>query len=195
MVVAVSADEHTVRGKSSPRLVYFPCPFCVWLQFELALDLFATVIDTESAAAQHAQTQFQSQAGSGDASTITTAFAGMELVATSVSQESAIAAALAQHGLRCETSDGGSLATAVNNLAICALYVKQIRQAITRLEQLILSDPARYLIDPVVFNLCTLYDLSYAPDMSATKKKLMQRVASEYHMDDPILHWRSFRLG
>jgi hypothetical protein len=119
--------------------------------------------------------------------------------ATSASANRAIAAALSLRagdaGGVCYSPEGGNLAVAVNNLAICSLYVKQIRQAITRLEQLILQDPARYLIDPVVFNLCTLYDLSYAPETSATKKKLLQKVASEYHMDDPILHWRSFRLN
>ena len=113
----------------------------------------------------------------------------------SCSHDGAIAAALSLHGLAGGAPEDGNIAVAVNNLAICSLYVKQIRQAITRLEQLILGDPARFLIDPVVFNLCTLYDLSYAPETSATKKKLMQRVASEYHMDDPILHWKSFRLS
>jgi hypothetical protein len=88
-----------------------------------------------------------------------------------------------------------SLAAAVNNLSICCLYVKQIRTAIYRLELLIMENPARFLSDPVVFNLCTLYDLSYAPDASVMKKKVLQRVASEYGVDDPILHWRSFRLN
>jgi hypothetical protein len=155
----------------------------------LALDLFATVIDTESAAQSSGAADVASLLGELHVS-------DGPAPASNVSGDSAIAAALSQHHHTVETSDGGTLlATAVNNLAICSLYVKQIRHAISRLEQLILTDPARYLIDPVVFNLCTLYDLSYAPDMSATKKKLMQRVASEYHMDDPILHWRSFRLS
>lgn len=110
--------------------------------------------------------------------------------------EAAVVSALSVYDLHLRSrADGSNLAVAVNNLSICALCVKQIRTAISRLEQLVLLDPARHLTDPVVFNLCTLYDLSYAPEASATKKKVIQRVASEYHVDDPILHWRSFRLS
>jgi hypothetical protein len=87
------------------------------------------------------------------------------------------------------------LPAAVNNYAICALYLRRIPIAISRLENLILEDPVRYMTDPVVFNLCTLYDLSCAPDTSTTKKKVLQRVASIFHIDDPMLHWRSFRLN
>lgn len=86
------------------------------------------------------------------------------------------------------------LGIAVNNLAICSLYLKRIQKAIYQLEQLIFSNPTKYLLDPIVFNLCTLYDLSYAPDASTFKKKILQRIAIEYHVDDPILHWKSFRL-
>jgi hypothetical protein len=161
-------------------------------QFEQALDLFGTVIDSEGSASAR-------DAGRTEAA----ALAGLSNLhlsapASGGTADRAIAAALSlQSGDAGDffSPEGGNLAVAVNNLAICSLYVKQIRQAITRLEQLILQDPARYMIDPVVFNLCTLYDLSYAPETSATKKKLLQRVASEYHMDDPILHWRSFRLN
>ena len=158
------------------------------MQFEQALDLFTTIIDTEGGI-------------SGVIDTSVTSFASFVLSeqldsAAAGSVESAVAAALSVYDLRNRAqSDGSNLAVAVNNLSICALYVKQIRTAITRLEQLVLLDPARHLTDPVVFNLCTLYDLSYAPDTSMMKKKLMQKVAGEYHVDDPILHWRSFRLS
>lgn len=87
------------------------------------------------------------------------------------------------------------LGSAVNNYSICALYLKRINQAIAQLESLIAINPPLYMIDPVVFNLCTLYDLSYAPDVSTTKKKSLQKVAIEFHIDDPILHWKSFRLN
>lgn len=90
--------------------------------------------------------------------------------------------------------EGSLLAAAVNNCAICALYEKRIGDAIGHLERLIKIHPSRYMVDPVVFNLCTLYDLSFAPDVSTLMKKVLQRVAAKFHVDDPILHWRSFRL-
>jgi len=155
-------------------------------QFEQALDLFTTIIDTEGGLASE-----------GLASQLAPSIPASVLKgATAGTLEAAVASALSVHDLqRRAQADGSNLAVAVNNLSICALYVKQIRTAITRLEQLILLDPARHLTDPVVFNLCTLYDLSYAPDTSVMKKKVMQGVAGAYHVDDPILHWRSFRLS
>mmetsp|Transcript_2947 Transcript_2947/g.3106 ORF Transcript_2947/g.3106 Transcript_2947/m.3106 type:complete len:619 (-) Transcript_2947:87-1943(-) len=85
------------------------------------------------------------------------------------------------------------MAAAASNLAICALSLRQLPRAIDTLEQLVRSNPARNMLDPVVFNLCTMYDLSCAPEVSTTKKKILQRIAVVYHVDD--LHWRSFRLG
>ena len=61
------------------------------------------------------------------------------------------------------------------------------------MEELIQDDPTQNLIDPVVFNLCTMYDLSCSPDVSIEKKKALQEVATHYHIDD--LHWKSFRLN
>lgn len=91
--------------------------------------------------------------------------------------------------------DNNILGIAINNFAICSLYLKRIREAIKHLEHLILTNPMKYLIDPVVFNLCTLYDLSFAPETSTNKKKVLQKIASVYQVDDPILHWKSFRLS
>jgi hypothetical protein len=87
------------------------------------------------------------------------------------------------------------MAAAVNNYAICSLYLRRIPIAISRLEGLIQQNPTRYLTDPVVFNLCTLYDLSSSPEVSVIKKKVLQQVAIRFHVDDPILNWRSFRLN
>ena len=84
---------------------------------------------------------------------------------------------------------------AVNNYAICALYLRRIKVAIDKLENLIKFDPLCYLTDPVVFNLCTLYDLSCSPDISIMKKVVLQKLSTKYHVDDPMLHWRSFRLN
>ena len=91
-------------------------------------------------------------------------------------------------------ADESVLAAAVNNAAICALYVKQISRAISLFEALVVENPAVHMTDPVIFNLCTLYDLSFAPDVSTNKKKVLQRVAARFGVEDPVLHWRSFRL-
>ena len=203
-------------------LLLFPCPYSyccsnvthLFSQFEQALDRFTTMIDTEGSSS--------SGGGRGrddtEESVASAAPGPPPAQAQHGSVAAAIAAALSIHGLlpgwaasnnttedsNSSTGDSSScgndsgatnLAAAVNNLSICSLYVKQIRTAIGRLEQLIAAHPARHLTDPVVFNLCTLYDLSYAPEASALKKKLLQKVAYEYHVDDPILHWRSFRLS
>lgn len=87
------------------------------------------------------------------------------------------------------------LSAAINNYSICALYLKRLPTAILKLENLIKTDPATHLTDPVVFNLCTLYDLSCSPEISILKKNVLQKLSAGYHVDDPILHWRSFRLN
>lgn len=84
---------------------------------------------------------------------------------------------------------------ATNNFAICSLYMKKIKMATAKLEELIQKDPPKYMVDPVVFNLCTLYDVSYAPDISTMKKKTLQQVAANFSIVDPVLHWRSFLLS
>mmetsp|Transcript_3725 Transcript_3725/g.5771 ORF Transcript_3725/g.5771 Transcript_3725/m.5771 type:complete len:533 (-) Transcript_3725:97-1695(-) len=84
-------------------------------------------------------------------------------------------------------------AVAANNFAICSLFLRRISSAVAKMEELIQGDPPGNLIDPVVFNLCTMYDLSCAPDISKEKKKCLQEVASIYHIDD--IHWKSFRLN
>ena len=87
------------------------------------------------------------------------------------------------------------IAIAVNNYCICQLYLKQVKEAISTLERLILENPAEHMVDPVVFNLCTLYDLSCSPDVSTVKKKVLQQVASHFHIEEQRLYWQSFRLN
>ena len=84
---------------------------------------------------------------------------------------------------------------AVNNYAICALYLRRIKVSIEKLENLIKENPIVHLTDSIVFNLCTLYDLSCSPDMSSMRKMVLQKLSIKYHVDDPMLHWRSFRLN
>jgi len=102
------------------------------------------------------------------------------------------------HGIRralSQSKDDCPLAAAVNNYAVCALYLKKIADAMKKLEQLIGENPSLYMTDAVVFNLCTMYDLSFAPESSVMKKKALQKVASRYDINDAILHWRSFRMN
>lgn len=87
------------------------------------------------------------------------------------------------------------LSVAVNNIAVAALHLRKMTLSVSRLEKLILEDPVRYLTDAVVFNLCTLYELSCSPEVSTSKKKVLQRVASVYLVDDPILNYKSLRLS
>lgn len=84
---------------------------------------------------------------------------------------------------------------AVNNYAICALYLRRIKVSIDKLEGLIKDNPLLHLSDSIVFNLCTLYDLSCSPDISILRKTVLQKLSIKYHVDDPMLHWRSFRLN
>ena len=91
-------------------------------------------------------------------------------------------------------SEESLVSMSVNNYSVCALYTKRVRESIDSLERLIQRDPARYMIDPVVFNLCTLYDLSCGPEMSGRKKLAMQRVAAQYNIHEPLLNVKSFRL-
>lgn len=93
--------------------------------------------------------------------------------------------------------DDAALSSAVNNYAICCLYLKRVGTAILRLEELVATDPIVFFTDPIVFNLCTMYDLCFAPDVATNKKKALQKVAARYHINDSSgsLHWRSFRLN
>lgn len=95
----------------------------------------------------------------------------------------------------CQSKDESLLCTAVNNYSICSLHLKQNLSAIEKIENLISEDPVKLMTDSVVFNLCTMYDLSYSPEISTNKKKLLQKIAGKYNINDPILHWRSFRLS
>jgi hypothetical protein len=94
-----------------------------------------------------------------------------------------------------QAKDENLFSIAINNYAISCLYLKRNNEAVSRLEKLIGLNPLMYMTDPVVFNLCTMYDLSYSPDVSLSKKKALQKIANRFNINDPILHWRSFRLN
>ena len=84
------------------------------------------------------------------------------------------------------------LAVAVNNYAVCSIFLKKIKIALLKLETIVQDNPAQNLVDPIVFNLCTIYDLSFSPEVSLNKKKAVQRIASFYSVEE--VNWRSFRL-
>ena len=85
--------------------------------------------------------------------------------------------------------------TAVNNFSICCLHLKNIKKAVAELESLIQLSPTHYCLDPIIFNLCTMYDLTCAPEIASYKKKALQMVANKYYIDDPMPHWRCFRIS
>jgi len=85
------------------------------------------------------------------------------------------------------------LAVAVNNFAVCAVFLKKVKVALRKLESILQDNPAQNFIDPIIFNLCTIYDLSYSTEVSSNKKKTIQNVASFYGVEE--VNWRSFRLA
>jgi tetratricopeptide (TPR) repeat protein len=82
-----------------------------------------------------------------------------------------------------------------NNLALCCLHLKRNAAAVQHLEAHLAEAPMRHMTDPVVFNLCTMYDLCFSPEVSLARKKALQRVAARLQISDAALHWRSFRLN
>ncbi len=70
------------------------------------------------------------------------------------------------------------LIEAANNLAICAMYMCDLAPAVTTLEDLIREDPAAYMCDVVVFNLCTMYELTCENEATLRKKRVVQQARS-----------------
>ncbi|XP_041358877.1 trafficking protein particle complex subunit 12-like [Gigantopelta aegis] len=48
---------------------------------------------------------------------------------------------------------------AINNMAVCSLYLGRLKDALNTLESLVHKDPDNNLYEGVLFNLCTLYEL------------------------------------
>jgi hypothetical protein len=89
-------------------------------------------------------------------------------------------------------NEGGLYAAATNGMATSLLFLRRIEESIALLEALIQSGPSKYMTDAVVFNLCTMYDLSCAHELSGCKKRMLQGVANKYRICN--LNWKSFRL-
>jgi hypothetical protein len=82
-----------------------------------------------------------------------------------------------------------------NNYAVAAMHLGKVESAVHMLESIIQKDPSRYLIDAIVFNLCTMYDISFSPQIAEMKKKTLQSIGSIYWVRDVTLNSKSFRLG
>lgn len=98
-------------------------------------------------------------------------------------------------GLLWATLDEGAglLDSALNNLSLAMVYSCDVMQGVRTLERLIRNDPRLYMLDVVVFNLCTLYDLSFDAASSARKKRTLQAVARQFRLED--IDPGSFRMG
>lgn len=83
--------------------------------------------------------------------------------------------------------------SAANNYAVCAMHLGKVREAVELLESVIQQDPYSHLVDPIVFNLCTMYDISYAVNVSEIKKKTLKCIADMYYVTDSSLNAKSFR--
>ncbi len=53
------------------------------------------------------------------------------------------------------------LVSAANDMAVSALHCCEVRLGVNCIEALIERDPARFMTDAIIFNLCTLYDLAH----------------------------------
>jgi len=73
--------------------------------------------------------------------------------------------------------DPGNVEVA-NNQAVCALCSCHLTEAVAILEGLIRADPAKALTEPVVFNLCSLYDLQ--SEQGTQRKRVLQAVVHRY---------------
>lgn len=76
------------------------------------------------------------------------------------------------------------LGSALNNLSLAMVYSCDVMRGVRTLEGLIRKDPPLYMLDVVVFNLCTLYDLSFDAATSAAKKRTLQAVAQRFRLED-----------
>lgn len=64
------------------------------------------------------------------------------------------------------------------------VYSCDVMRGVRTLEGLIRKDPLLYMLDVVVFNLCTLYDLSFDQAASAERKRTLQAVAKRFLLED-----------
>jgi tetratricopeptide (TPR) repeat protein len=73
---------------------------------------------------------------------------------------------------------------AVNNYSICAMYMCDLQLAVSTLESLICEDPAANMSEVVVFNLCTMYELTCDNEVTNRRKRVLQKVAARFCLHD-----------
>ncbi|XP_064604975.1 trafficking protein particle complex subunit 12-like [Liolophura sinensis] len=74
---------------------------------------------------------------------------------------------------------------AVNNLAVCYLYMGKLKESLATLEGMIQSDPSKNLHEGVLFNLCTLYELE-SSRASQKKASLLEMVSKHKGDSFPV---------
>ena len=80
----------------------------------------------------------------------------------------------------------------MNNVALCCLYTCRLSDAIQFLEELIRENPAEYVTERIVLNLCALYELSADTTDSTRKKQIIQCICQRFMLHD--ISVESFRL-
>jgi len=65
---------------------------------------------------------------------------------------------------------------AVNNVAVCLLFLGKLKEALAMLERIIWKDPRTNLQEGLVFNLCTIYELESSYSLQK-KQKLLELVS------------------
>lgn len=65
----------------------------------------------------------------------------------------------------------------VNNMAVCLLYMRRLRDALELLEGTVHKEPRRFLHEGVIFNVCTLYELE-SSHSSERKQAMLNSVAA-----------------
>ncbi|XP_022092829.1 trafficking protein particle complex subunit 12-like [Acanthaster planci] len=71
--------------------------------------------------------------------------------------------------------------TAINNQSVCLLYMGKLKEALALLEKLVQGDPASYLDEGLLFNLCTLYELESS--RSTAKKQALLGLVGQHKGD------------
>lgn len=73
---------------------------------------------------------------------------------------------------------------AINNMALCHLYMCNMKEAVDLLEKLVRHDPAAFLTERVAFNLSTLYELGSDSATGTKKKRVLQLIAKRFFLHD-----------
>uniref|UniRef100_A0A7S0N806 Uncharacterized protein n=1 Tax=Pyramimonas obovata TaxID=1411642 RepID=A0A7S0N806_9CHLO len=58
----------------------------------------------------------------------------------------------------------------VNNIALCLMYQRDLMGATRYLEETLQSDPAKYMDETLVLNLCSMYDLAWVSGTESKRK-------------------------